>query len=88
MPYFRIIQDDFLELIEQIERSPHFHSIRESGVFISGGGIKYKGLMNQILNSQEFGEKAKESENPFLDTINGATKMVNHLSEFQSLIFV
>lgn len=88
MPYIRIINDDFLELVEKIENSPHFKSVIANGIFFSGGGTSYKGLMSQIIKLKELRNKITVSESPLLDNINGATKIVNHISEFESIIFV
>jgi rod shape-determining protein MreB len=83
-PYLRVIHDDLIELFENVQNSPHKDSIIGNGIYVSGGGSLYHGIVKKIC--APIGLKYTLSEKPFLDNINGVTRVLREDAEFKSII--
>lgn len=73
-PYFAIIEDQFLETLEQASNNHRINQILLNGIYFTGGGSYVNWLTERIALKGKM--KVQVSSDPLLDTINGVREVL------------
>jgi rod shape-determining protein MreB and related proteins len=84
--FFSLVNDEFMEAIEQVSDHPDIEKVIRNGVYFTGGGSTIGVLRDQIQSDDRI--KRTLSSDPMFDTINGLKRIMAEREKFSNYIMV
>lgn len=83
-PYFRIIEDQIMETLEQASSHERINKIMTNGFYFTGGGAYINWLAEKIALNGKMNYRI--SQNPILDNINGLKEVIRKPEVYKEYI--